>query len=321
MSPESASNSDKLVQSLFNQIVESVRQKDFNKADTLRSELIDKVPTALSEIIKSDTIIEEAKTAALDKDHLAIWDSLYQDLTEEEVNCLYYSMKKVKVPPKKRILAHGGMNNKLFFIDKGQVTVFFPKDGKNIVIAQLGRGDLLGEYTFATISLCSASVVSNTDVELRYIESETAAGWLDKEPVLYDKVVKYCNDHGKIDDIIKQKSLEKRQNKRYDAKGLVVATLLSKEGKKTESILKGGLSNISITGCCFEIRASKLEMAKALLARHFYLQIETEKSGKKYHCDVVGKVVRVSSHLHNEYSVHIRFIKPFGQEVIKPLIV
>ncbi len=309
---------EQIAQQLFSQIADSARKGQFEQADALRAQLIEKVPTALSEIIKSDTIIEEAKTAALDKDHLAIWDVLYQDLNEEEVNCLFYSMKKVIVPPKKKILAHGGMNNKLFFIDKGNVTVFFPKEGKNVVIAQLGRGDMLGEYTFATISLCSASVMTNSEVELRYIEREKAIGWLDTQPALYDKILKFCNDHGKIDEVVSSRKLQKRKNKRFDAKGVAAATILNKEGKKTESVFKGGLSNISQDGCCLDIRCSTLNTAKALLARHLYMIFDNKSETSTHKLSVVGKVVRVSSHLHNDYSVHIRFVKSFEEEDIKP---
>ena len=311
---------EQIAQKLFTQIADSARSGQFEQADSLRAQLIEKVPTALSDIIKSDTITEEAKTAALDKDHLVIWDTLYQDLSEEEVNCLFYSMKKVIVPAKKKILAHGGMNNKLFFIDKGSVTVFFPKDGKNVAIAQLGRGDMLGEYTFATISLCSASVVTNGEVEVRYIENEKAVGWIDTQPALYDKVIKFCNEHGKIDEIVSSKKLEKRKNERFDAKGVAAATILTKEGKKTESVFKGSLSSISIAGCCFAIRCSTLNTAKALLARHLYMIFDNKDEANSYQISVVGKVVRVISHLHNDYSVHIRFVKLLKEEDIKSFL-
>lgn len=311
-------STEQVTQKLFAQIVDSAKKGQFEQADALRAQLIEKVPTALSEIIKSDSVIEEAKTAALDKDHLAIWDDLYQDLSDEEVNCLFYSMKKVVVPPKKKILVHGGLNNKLFFIDKGHVTVYFPKDGKNVVIAQLGRGDMLGEYTFATISLCSASVISSSEVELRYIESEKAISWLDTQPALYDKVIRYCNEHGKIDQIVSNKKLQKRKHKRFDARGIAAATILTKEGKKTDSVFKGGLSNVSLTGCCIDIRCSTLKTAKALLARHLYLVFDNQNEVNPHQLGVVGKVVRVSAHLHSDYSVHIRFVKEQEEDAIKP---
>lgn len=309
-----------IAKNLFTKIEEHAKKSEFTEAEALREKLIETVPGALSEIIKSNTIIEEAKTAALDKDHLAIWQDLYEDLSEEETNCLFFSLKKVVVPPKKRILAHGALNSKLFLIERGQVTVFYPKQDKNIVIAQLGRGDMLGEYTFTTISLCSASVVSNTEVQLRYLDSSSTDSWLEKQPALYDKLLKFCQEYGKVEQILQKKELEKRTNSRYNIKGIIAATVLDKEGKKTSSNFRGSLSNISIVGSCFDIHCSKKETARALLARHIHLTFEIEINGNPYRFAAIGKIVRVSFHLHSDYSVHVHFVKELDQGTFKQII-
>lgn len=309
-----------IAKQLFTKIEEHAKNFEFSEAEALREKLIETVPGALSEIIKSDALIEEAKTAALDKDHLAIWRDLYEDLSEEETNCLFFSLKKVVVPPKKRILAHGALNSKLFLIEKGQVTVFYPKQDKNIVIAQLGRGDMLGEYTFTTISLCSASVVSNTEVQLRYLDNSITDSWHEKQPALYDKLLKFCQKYGKVEQILQKKELEKRTNTRYALKGVVAATVLDKEGKKTSSNFRGSLSNISVVGSCFDIHCSKKEMARSLLARHIHLTFETEVNGKPHRFAAIGKIVRVSFHLHSDYSVHVHFVKKLDQSTLDPII-
>ncbi len=309
-----------IAKQLFAKIEEHAKQSEFVEAETLREKLIETAPGALSEIIKSDAIIEEAKTAALDKDHLAIWQDLYEDLSDEETNCLFFSLKKIVVPPKKRILAHGALNTKLFLIERGQVTVFYPKQDKNIVIAQLGRGEMLGEYTFTTISLCSASVVSNNEVQLRYLDNSVTDSWHEKQPALYDKLLKFCQIQGKVEQILQKKELEKRTHPRYDMKGIVAATVLNKEGKKTSSNFRGSLSNISVVGGCFDIHCSKKETARALLARHIHLTFEVDVNGKPYRFVAIGKIVRVSFHLHSDYSVHVHFVKPLDQNTFQPII-
>lgn len=302
------------------EIQQAIDSNTILTADKLRDELMNAHPTALSEILKTASIIEEAKTANLDQDHLATWKDLYQNLTEEEVNCLFYSLKKIVVPPKKRILAHGAYNSKLFFIDKGTVTVFITKDEKNKVIAQLNRGDLLGEYTFTTISLCSASVVSTSEVELRYIDATVAESWSDEYPALYDKVVQFCKNYGKVDEIIRKKELEKRTHPRYEVKGNLLATILNKEGKKTSSTIRGSLSNVSEVGCCFDIHCSKRETAKTLLARNCHLAFQAGNPDKPTTFQAVGKIVKVSFHLHSDYSVHIKFLKPVANATLLPII-
>jgi CRP-like cAMP-binding protein len=302
---------------LFSEIQAAVKEGNIARAEDLRDKLLTANPMALGEIIKSAELIEEVKTAKIDKNHLAIWDKLYGPLSPEEKNCLYYSLKKVTIPPKKVILAQGAFNTRLFFIDNGQVTISLPKGDKHIVLAQLGRGDILGEYTFTTISLCSATAVSQTEVQLMYLDSAAADGWENKQPGLLDKLVDFCIQYGRVDDIIKRKKLEKRTAIRYSIEGRITATLLTREGKKTETYFRGVLSDLSTTGTCFSIKCSNKTTARALLARHLFLSFSFERGDKKLTFSAVGKVVGVSFYLYNDYSVHMRFIKQLKEELIQ----
>lgn len=306
-----------ITKKLFVEIQTVVKEGNIARADELREKLLVVNPMALREIIKSADLIEEAKSAARDKGHLAIWDKLYSTLSEEEKNCLYFSLKKVVVPPGKVILAQGGFNTRLFFIDNGQVTIHLPKENKHILIAKLGPGDILGEYTFTTISLCSATAVSHTEVRMMYLESAATDGWEQKQPGLYDKLVDFSIRYGKVDEIIQRKKLERRASIRYTVEGKVVATLLTKEGKKTETCFGGGLSDISVVGTCFLIKCSKRTTARALLARHLYLSFSFERGDEKTTFSAVGKVVGVSFHLYNDYTVHVHFIKHLQEEQLQ----
>jgi CRP-like cAMP-binding protein len=307
----------KITKKLFLEIQSAVKERNIAHAEGLREKLMALNPMALTEIIKSAELIEEIKNAGIDKDHLAIWDKLYGMLSTEEKNCLYYSLKKVVVPPGKVILAQGGFNTRLFLIDSGRVTIYLPKGDKHIVVAQLGRGDILGEYTFTTISLCSATAVSHTEVQMMYLESAAADSWEHKQPGLYDKLVDFCIRCGRVDEIIRRKKLEKRTSVRYSIEGRIVATVLTKEGKKTETYFRGSLSDISATGTCFLIKCSKRTTARAFLARHLLLSISFERGDEKVTFSVVGKVVGVSFHLYNDYSVHVHFVKQLREDQIQ----
>ena len=307
----------RITNKLFHEIQAAVTRGEIALADKLRDRLLAVSPMSLSEIVKSAEIIEKAKTANFDKEHLAIWDKLYEPLSEEERNCLFYSMKRVVVPRGKVILAKGSYNSKLFFIDKGAVTICFPKGDKHIVLAELGPGEIIGEYTFATISLCSATAVSHSEVSLWYLESQAVDGWEHKQPGLHEKIVDFCLRYGRVDEIIRRKKMEKRTSVRYSAVGRVVANLLTREGKKTEVNFRGSLSEISVTGSSFAVKISKKETARALLARHLLLTFSFEDGEKKTTFSVVGKVVAVSFHLYNDYTVHICFNKPLAEAEIQ----
>ncbi len=305
------------VKEVLVEIGKLAQERKFPQAEALREKLIETDPTALTEIIRSAEIIEKEKTAGLDRDHLVIWDNLYRELNEEETNCLFYSLKKIVVPAKKRILAHGGYNTRLYFIEKGTVTVFTRRDGENKVVAQLGRGDMMGEYTFTTISLCSASVVSNSEVELRYLESSATDGWHLAHPGLYEKLTRFCVAYGQINAIESRQKQEAEEANHFSVDGIVTAHLLTKDGKKSTTYFRGGLTEIYTEGCCFEIKSSKRETARALLAKRLLLVLACNRSEKAPTLSITGKVKRVTFQLHNDYSVYVTFQKPIAEEELK----
>lgn len=322
-SPDNYSESDsksEQVKQLVTEIQAAAEKRDFPRAEALREKLMQVDSMALSEIIASAEIIEKEKTAGLDPKHLAVWDSLYSTLSQSEKNCLFYSMKKAVLPPKKIILSHGAYNTKLFFIDQGKVTIIFPKKGKNTVLAQLGRGSLLGEYSFTSISLCSATAVTHTDVELYYLENKATDSWHEDHPGLYEKIIDFCVKHGSLEDISRWKSLEKRNIPRHAVSAPVRSVVLSKEGQKTETHVNGMLTDISIEGCAFEIKLSKKATARALLARHLLLQFTFGGDGRNADFETVGKVVKVSFFMQNDYCLHVSFSKALKKGVLKQML-
>jgi len=313
-------NSEERIKKVFEEIQDAAYKKDFQRAEALRERLMEQSPSALTEIIKSAEIIEEEKAAGIDSDHLAIWDELYSVLTQEEKNGLFYALKRVVVPPKKIILTHGAYNTRLFFIDSGKVTIIFPRKGKNTVLAQLGKGSLLGEYSFTSISLCSATAVSHTEVVLYYLENSATDDWPEKLPGLYDKIIDYCLKHGSLEEISRWKSLEKRNKPRYTVSGPLKGRLLNREGRKTETSLRGELSDISLEGCAFEIKLSKKEIARALLGRHLLLNFSFEIDGECFAFERIGKVVKVSFYMHNDYCMHVQFSKAIKKATLERIV-
>lgn len=298
-------NLTRQTEKIFQAIKTSLENNDIPRAEALRKKLLEVNPMALSEIIKSAELIENTKTANRDKDHFAIWDKLYSTLSEEEQNCLFYSLKKVIVPPRKIVLSKGSFNNRLFFIDRGRVSICQPKGNRQAVLAQLGRGDILGEYTFATIALCSATAVTSSEVQLMVLENSAAMAWNETYPELYDKLIDYCMKNGQIDKILHRKKSEKLHATRYTVSGQVTACLLDKKGKKTETHFRSSLSELSVSGTSFGIRCSSRETARALLGKYLFLNCRFNKDETAL--KTLGKIVEVSFHLYNDYTLHIQF--------------
>jgi CRP-like cAMP-binding protein len=183
----------------------------------------------------------------------------------------------------------------------------------------LGRGDILGEYAFSAISLNSASAVTHSEVQLMYLDSSEADDWEEKHPGLYQKLIDFCRKNGKVDESMRNRKLEKRRDVRIPVAGQVTAHLLTREGKKSEVIFRGRLSDISPDGTCFTIRCTKKATARALLARYLFLSISCERGGAPITFTAIGRVVRVSVHLYEDYSIHVQFNQPLSRDLYKKL--
>jgi hypothetical protein len=321
----SAQSAEKTQPQIINQlsaeIKRAVKAENFEAAAKLRNKLIKTDPAAVDEAVKTGQLIENAMSAAIDKEHLAIWHELYDELTTEEKNCLFYSMKEYTLPEKRMLLKYGSLNNRLFFLEKGRVTVGLPQEeNKFQVLAQLGRGDVLGEYTFATIALCSATAVTKTTVQMRCLEGLKAEEWEEKHPGLYDKVLEFCKQHGRIDLISQRKELEHHTHPRYPVRGHVKAILLDKGGQQTKVSFNGELEEISRSGSSVSVHSNKKANVKQLLTRSFALSFTCGEKGKKTSFSSIGRVVHVSSLLHNNYLLHIGFHTPLPEELVKQLV-
>lgn len=297
-------------------ITNAVEACNFPEAERLRNELIATHPMAISEAIKSAEIIEKAMSATIDKEHVAIWPELYDQLTIEERNCLFHSMEKYVLAEQRMLLKYGSLDNRLFFIEKGQVTVAIPQGEKQLkVVARLGRGDVLGEYSFATIALCSATAVTKTAVQIRCLDGVKAESWEDNHPGLLSKVMDFCLKHGQINTISERKESEGHTHQRHHVPGKIKALLLDKNGQETAIIFNGELEEISRSGASFAIHCQKRTTAKQLLTRSFSLRVTCGEKGREMSFSIVGKVVRVSFLLYNDYLLHIAFHKALPEEL------
>ncbi len=281
----------------------------FLEAEQLRDELIRIDPMNLKLIVATGEMIEAQKTQLLDRDHLAIWQDLYQELSEEETNGLFYSLEPAAIAASRLLQVKGKISSRLFFVDSGTVALFYPKDGRNIIVAQLSRGDIVGELSFFEISLCPLSAATQSEVKLYSLTRAAAEQWRQPYPGLYEKLDRFCRLRGKSENAITASGLDRRTTPRYQVDGIAGAVVLDKSGQPTELRFKGPISDISAAGLCFEIKCSKQETARFLLAKMLQMHLDFDQD-QGAAVDIRGQVTKVSFHLHNDYSVHVQFNEP-----------
>ena len=62
----------------------------------------------------------------------------------------------------KTVYHQGDLNNRLFFVNQGQLKTVHQSEDKEILIKSLTEGSIFGEDSFFSINVCTTSVVTMT---------------------------------------------------------------------------------------------------------------------------------------------------------------
>ncbi|OIN96818.1 MAG: hypothetical protein AUJ48_00910 [Deltaproteobacteria bacterium CG1_02_45_11] len=307
------------VKLLFDLIVKYAREKDFAKAEVLREKLLEIDPMALTEIVKSGEIIEEEKSESIDQNHLDIWSKLYDTLTSEETNALYYALNAATYDADQVIIKQGELNTNLYFINQGKVKVVYRQDSKEILLNTLRAGDIIGEDTFFAITVCTTSMIALSQVKLNFLEKKFLKKWQDEFPALASKLHNYCLKLDQAYELLKKKGMDRRTQKRFSISGKVLIQLLNTSGGPTGKAFKGELSDISMGGLSFFIKVSKEETARMLLGRSLNVKLALPRGGSQQPVDQNGTVIGVRCHLLKDYSIHIKFAKMLSAKIVEAI--
>jgi len=301
---------EKAVKFIFEMIVKSANAKQFNRAEKLREKLIEVDSMALNEIINSAEIIEAEKSKVIDLDHKKRWAALYDQLTNEEANAFYFALKKVRIMPDKKVIQQGKLNNKLFFIDQGILKIIYSKDGHELFLKNIAKGEISGRRTFFSITVATASVITTEQVKLHFLEREKYSRLVENFAGFDGKLELFCKKlvNQDIEDILKKKQIERRDHIRYEASGKVAIYMLDVKGKPAKTPFYGILENVSEGGLSFSLTGLNSETARSYLGRSVLLKMISNKSELK----VVEKGITLSvyNELFNNYSISIKFLKP-----------
>ncbi len=314
-------NVDEAVELLFGLSIGFAKAKNFIKAEELRDKMIQVNSMALTEIIKSAEIIEAEKTASVDKKHQHIWKDLYDSLTPEEGNDLYYSLEKVALDPDQTILKQGRLNNKLFFVDQGTLKVVFSQKNQLNFVKDIMPSETAGEDTFFAISLCTTSTISTSGVQIKYLPREKFDIIAEKFPGFADKLESFCRkiSQNSVPEILKQKEVERRQDQRHDINGKIITQLLHNDGKPLSSAFSGSIDDLSRGGLSYSIKCSKQSTARMLLGRPAQLQMDIQLGQTSKTIQATGQIVCAKGILFNDYSIHVKFGKLLTNQQLSDL--
>jgi CRP-like cAMP-binding protein len=296
------------VKLLLEMIERQAQSHNFAQAEALRERLMVVDDMALSEIIKAAEIIEEAKSSAQDPDHLRRFAGLYDNLTQEETNTLFFGMQALRVDAGDVLYHQGKPNNRLFFLDQGQLNLFFTRQGRDSLISILEAGAIAGQDSFLISSFATTSLAAQSRADLHVLDLATVTQWKADQPGLVDKLEQFCQRHS-VGDLVAAKGMERRTSRRIKMEGQVMAHIMGDDDAPAGKPFRGDLADLSNTGLSFFIRATD-RAARMLLGRKLKVRFTVKTPSQDQTVERKALTVAVNALYIGDYSVHLRFETP-----------
>jgi len=311
-------DTESAVKLLFDMIVKYAKQKDFDKADLLRDKLLEVNPMALTEIVKAGEVIEEERSAGIDQERLKAWSELYDKLNQAETHAVYFAMKSAEYNENKTVFQQGESNSRLYFINKGKIKLITNENGKEMLIKELGTGDIFGQETFFSLTVCTISAITISKVELDFLEKDIVTKWEKDIPGLTQKINDHCLKLEKTSEALKKQGRSRRVYERVNLSGRISMWVLDPGGSPVGESTTGNLADISIGGLSFFIKASKEKADKMFLDQGVNIKFNIKAGDLEHKVEQNGMVVGMIPHLY-DYSVHIKFDNLLDDKIIQSI--
>jgi len=303
---------------LLETIMKFAKEKNFTKAEELREKLYEVAPMALKEIVRSGEIIESEKSRILDKNYLEIWARLFDTLTTDESNTLYFAMKTKAFKAGQPVFEQGQLDSRMYFIKKGRFQmVYHDRFGlEEAVLKELTPGDIANDEAFFSFTVCTTSLIAFTDAEVFFLEKNILTEWEKKYPSIENKLRKFSHLFEKVGDLIQKSGLQLRGHKRVKISRDAMVQSLDDSGKPLRSPYRVSLFDISAGGVSYGFKLNKKEDADHLLDSWINLQTVYENQTGKHKITRNGKIVAVHLQPFGESSVHVQFEELLAEQVI-----
>ncbi|MCK5782963.1 MAG: cyclic nucleotide-binding domain-containing protein, partial [Desulfobacterales bacterium] len=218
------------------------------------------------------------------------------------------------------IMEQGKLNNRLYFINKGEVKALFNQGGKENLIKLLKVGDIIGQEPFFSATVCTVSMIALSSVKATYLEIDVLKKWKNEVPALESKLYDYCIKNNLIKKELEGKSIERRSDKRVNLSGSVMFQLLDKKEKPMGKGYKGDLSDLSAGGLSFIIKSSKKETIRMLLGRRLKIRFKLPMKHNAYHnIEQLMTVIAAQPQVFDDYSIHLRCDTKWAQRMIEAI--
>lgn len=301
-------NTKAAVKILFDNVLVLIQQNRFDEAEALRRSLVAIDPLAFNAILKSGARIEAARNAAIDSEHMAVWQGFYQRLTLNEANGFYYSLKQRHFAPGEALITQGDSSDALYLIDRGCVKNLFQRKGGDIQLDTLEGGDIGGYETFFHNTVATTSLVAAEPVTVSCLNRRTLTQREKAMPHITPKLHDFCLRNLKRSDLWLRKSVDRRTQRRIVLSAPIKLRLPDAQGRGMHIAYRGQLVDISVGGALVRAGLSRNDRARMLVGHPVLLELADPLAEIVAPARRDAVIVALRPHLFNEHFLQIQFI-------------
>ncbi len=181
-----------------------------------------------------------------------VWSELYDALTTEEFGELFQHLEHKKYSTEESVVQQGEEQNALFFVNSGEVKIYYKDEGDEFLISTMKSGEIFGADAFFEPSIWTMSVASVGDSEISLLPVDALQRWSRDYPELEEKLLRFCEQFERIESLIIKSSRDRRVHKRHQICDNVSANLVDSRGKNTGITAHIELMDISQGGMAYK---------------------------------------------------------------------
>ncbi|MDR3566486.1 MAG: Crp/Fnr family transcriptional regulator [Syntrophobacteraceae bacterium] len=312
-------NNSAAIEILFDLVIEYARAGNFEAAESMRSRIVAINPMALSEIIRSGEIIEEEKKQKIDENHRQLFAGLYEGLSVEEANALYFGSNKANYEAGETIIRQGDWQPRLYLIDSGRANITYIRGDGEFLLKTVEAGQFTGEDVFFSLAVCTTSMIAQSRLEVRYLDAKVLKGWRSVQPGLEAKLLGFVAGVQSTSELLRARELDRRTMRRVCLGGKATAFLVNLEAEPAGNPFRVDLCDISRGGVCFMVRTAKREAAARLLGNRLCISYFDPKMGSPQNIERCGTVVGIQFHPFEDCTVNVKFDELLPEGVLELL--
>jgi CRP/FNR family transcriptional regulator, cyclic AMP receptor protein len=313
-----AGQTAKAFELLYKLAVLSAKKKDFVQSEAFRDRLYEIDSFALPRILAVNEVIDAEKSKAIKPDDRKLWSRFFEGLSPMEANALFLALGNEVFDSESLILNQGQPNDRLFFVTHGQLKMLYSDQDKEFLIEKLGAGDIFGEETFFSVNVCTVSVKTLTQVDVKILDRAVFEKLKAMHDTLEINLKKLCGAGRSVFSRLRQKGIDRRSFRRINLNTKVSFQLLASDAPKAmQRFVRAELWDISKGGLSFYFQSKNREAVRNLVGRSVGVRLELTVEGHPKTVSLTGVVHGVQSHPLDEYSVHLQFNRRLSDSAVK----